>query len=182
MATFTENVRSFFSGDQEDASLRHLFLHELKDLYWAENKLTEALPTMAEAATTDVLKQAFQTHLQETRGQIARLNRVFDLLGEKAEGVTCEAMKGLVEESEEVISETTAGTLTRDAGLIIAAQKVEHYEIASYGSLRTLARLLSHTEAANLLQENLNEEGNTDHKLTEIAESFINERARAEMP
>jgi ferritin-like metal-binding protein YciE len=180
MATFTDNVRNFFAGEDNDVSLRELFLHELKDIYWAENKLTDALPTMAEAATTDVLKQAFHTHLEETRGQIARLDRVFDLLGEEAEGVTCEAMRGLVSEAEEVISETTSGTLTRDAGLIIAAQKVEHYEIASYGSLRTLARLLGQTEAANLLQENLNEEGNTDHKLTEIAESFVNERAKAE--
>lgn len=180
MATFTATVRHLFAGEQDEFSFQQLFLHELKDLYWAENKLTEALPRLAEAATTDLLKQAFQTHLEETRGQIARLDRVFDLLGEDAEGVTCEAMKGLIEESEELISETTAGTLTRDAGLIIAAQKVEHYEIASYGSLRTLARLLGHTEVANLLQENLNEEGNTDHKLTQIAESFINQRAKEE--
>lgn len=180
MASLSDQVAGFFKGNDNDTSLRELFLHELKDIYYAEKKLTETLPKMEAAATTSDLKTAFRTHLQETQAQVGRLERVFQSIGEDAEEVTCEAMDGLVEEGEEVIDETTDGTLTRDAGLIISAQKVEHYEIASYGSLRTLAQMLGYNEAARLLEQTLEEEKQTDAKLTQVAESFVNQRAANE--
>jgi len=180
MASLGDSVKNFFSHSDNVESLRELFLHELKDIYYAENKLTIALPRMAEAATTDDLKNALNTHLEETRGQIRRLEQVFRSVGEEPEEVTCEAMDGLVDEGEEVIEDTTEGTLTRDAGIIISAQKVEHYEISAYGSLRTLARLLGYEEAAQVLEQTLQEEKHADSLLTEIAESFINQRALAE--
>ncbi|WP_266366611.1 YciE/YciF ferroxidase family protein [Tellurirhabdus rosea] len=181
MASITDQVADFFKGGDNETSLRELFLHTLKDIYYAERKLTEALPRMEEAATSSELKTAFRTHLAETQQQVGRLEQVFNSIGEEAEEVTCEAMDGLVEESEETISDTKAGTLTRDAGLIISAQKVEHYEIASYGSLRTLAQMLGYTQAAQLLEQTLEEEKKTDAKLTQVAESYVNQRAAKEM-
>ncbi|WP_128545225.1 YciE/YciF ferroxidase family protein [Larkinella soli] len=180
MASFTDSVGNFFRGEDNDTSLRELFLHELKDIYYAEKKLVDNLPVMAEKATTQELRSAFQMHLQETQNQVSRLEQVFRSVGEEAEEVTCEAMDGLVEEGEEVIDETQEGTLTRDAGLIISAQKIEHYEISAYGSLRTLAQMLGFNEAAQLLQQTLEEEKATDAKLTAVAESFVNQRAAAE--
>ena len=180
MASFQDSVKNFFSNSDNVESMRELFLHELRDIYYAENKLVMALGRMAEAATTDELKMAFQTHLQETRNQASRLEQVFRSVGEDAEEVTCEAMDGLVEEGEERLDETAPNSLTRDAGLIISAQKVEHYEIAAYGSLRTLARMLGYQEAARLLEQSLEEEKKTDSMLTDLAESFVNQRAMAE--
>lgn len=164
----------------EESALNELFLDELKDIYWAEKHLVKALPKMAKNATSDELKNAIQTHIAETEGQITRLEDVFASIGEKAAAVKCEAMAGLLKEAEEIMSETEKGSYTRDAGIISAAQKVEHYEIASYGTLRTLAMTLGYTEAAELLEATLGEEKNCDSLLTQIAESGINEGGKSE--
>lgn len=163
-----------------DTLLRELFIDSLQDIYYAEKAITKALPRMQEAATSSELINAFQTHLTQTEGQIKRLEQVFQVIGEKAEGKKCEAIEGLVKEAETIISETDEGTSTRDVGLIMAAQKVEHYEIASYGSIRQLATTLGLTEAADLLQETLDEEKQTDLLLTDIAENSINYQAAHE--
>lgn len=164
----------------EDSALNELFLDELKDIYWAEKHLAKALPKMAKAATSEDLRGAIENHIAETENQITRLEDVFSSVGEKAAAVKCEAMAGLLKEGEEIISETEKGTLTRDAGIISAAQKIEHYEIASYGTLRTLAMTLGYSDAAELLQATLEEEKNCDSLLTQIAESGINETAKSE--
>ena len=164
----------------EDSALYELFLDELKDIYWAEKHLVKALPKMEKAATSEELKNAIQTHIIETEGQIARLEDAFASIGEKAVAVKCEAMAGLLKEGDEIVSETEKGTLTRDAGIISAAQKIEHYEIASYGTLRTLALTLGYTEAADLLEATLEEEKNCDSLLTQIAEAGINSTAATE--
>jgi ferritin-like metal-binding protein YciE len=158
-------------------SLHDLMVNELKDIYHAENQLLKAIPKMAKAASSDELKAAFESHLEETQNQIQRLEQVFEEVGIPLRGKKCEAMAGLVEEGSEMI-EMDAEDAVRDAGLIAAAQKVEHYEIASYGTLRTYAELLGFQKAAELLQETLDEEAATDEKLTEIAKS-INVQAEA---
>ncbi|UWZ83654.1 ferritin-like domain-containing protein [Occallatibacter riparius] len=145
-----------------------LFMNELKDLYSAEKQITRALPKMAKAATTEELRQAFETHLEETRGHIERLDRVFEILGAKASAKTCQGMKGLIEEGAEMIEEAEEGEV-RDAGLISAAQRVEHYEMAAYGTVRTIAQQMGQQEVADLLQQTLDEEGKTDKLLTKIA-------------
>jgi ferritin-like metal-binding protein YciE len=150
--------------------LQEYFLHALKDIYWAEKALTKALPKMAKESTSSELKKAFTDHLAITRKQITRLEQVFGKLGEKAQAKKCDAMKGLIEESESIISETKDDTATRDAALIIAAQKVEHYEIAAYGDLVQLARTLKRTDIAKVLNTTLDEEKKTDVLLTKIAE------------
>jgi ferritin-like metal-binding protein YciE len=167
-------------GSFDESGLKDLFLDELKDIYWAEKHLAKALPKMAKSATSEELRSAIEQHLTETENQIQRLEQVFNSIGRKAMGKKCEAMEGLVEEGKHMMEETEDGSLTRDAAIISSAQKIEHYEIASYGTLRTLANHLGNTEAANLLEETLQEEKSTDVKLTEIAESFINESAKAE--
>jgi ferritin-like metal-binding protein YciE len=164
------------SAKENKSPFMKLFVDELKDIYWAEKHLTKALPKMAKKATSPELIQAFENHLTETEGQIERLEQVFEMLDMKPAAKKCEAMSGLVKEAEELIKENPAG-MVRDAAMITAAQKVEHYEIASYGSLRTFAQMMGMPKAAALLQETLDEEGNTDHKLTEIAEASINEEA-----
>lgn len=158
-------------------TLNDLLIDHLKDLYDAEHQITKALPKMAKAASSQQLKSAFQKHLSETENQIGRLEQVFDLLGKKATRKSCKAMKGLVEEGEEILKEDAEASV-RDAGLIAAAQKVEHYEIAGYGTVRTYAQMLGMTEAAELLQQTLDEEGMTDEKLTQLAESSINVQAQ----
>jgi ferritin-like metal-binding protein YciE len=156
-----------------------LFELELKDLYSAEKQLTKALPKMAKAATNDELKQAFESHLEETEGQIERLETIFKQLDiSYARVEKCKAMEGLIEEGKKLMEEGLEPEVL-DAGLICAAQKVEHYEIAGYGCARTFAQQLGHTEIAELLQETLDEEGNADKKLTEIAESVVNQDAEA---
>ncbi len=155
-------------------TVEKLFVGELKDLYSAENQITKALPKMAKAASTTELKTAFETHLKETEGQIKRLERVFEILGKAATGKTCKAMKGLLEEGSEVMEETEGEV--RDAAMIGAAQKVEHYEMAGYGTVRTFAELLGETEIADLLQQTLDEEGETNKKLSVIA-SKVNKQA-----
>lgn len=154
-------------------SLQELYLEELKDIYDAENQLVKALPKMAKAATNEELKAAFEQHLEQTQEQISRLERVFEELGEKPKGKKCEAMKGLLEEGKQMMEED-ASEEVMDAGLIAAAQKVEHYEIATYGTLRTYAEMLGFDEQAELLEETLDEEKDTDDNLTELAVSCIN--------
>lgn len=165
---------------QENSALRELFVDQLQDIYWAETHLTDTLQTMASEATSVELRQAFEEHLDVTESQVERLEQVFSLLGEDVEAKTCEAMEGLIEEGEEIIDSTEEGTMVRDCGLIMAAQKVEHYEIATYGSLRTVAEILGYTEAAELLQTTLDEEKDADETLTRIATSFVNLQALQE--
>ena len=149
-------------------SLQELFLDELKDLYSAEKQITKALPKMARAATAPKLKDAFQSHLEETNGQIGRLETIFEILKKKGTGKTCEGMKGVLSEGAEVLEETKKGDL-RDSGLITAAQRVEHYEMAGYGGVREYARLLGQKEIVALLDATLKEEEAADKKLTLIA-------------
>ncbi len=156
-------------------TMEKLLIEELKDLYSAEKQITRALPKMAKSATNDQLRQAFETHLKETEGQIERLDRVFEILGKSSSGKTCKGMQGLIEEGSEQMKELEGEIL--DAALISAAQKVEHYEMAGYGSVRTWAQVLGQKEIADLLQQTLDEEGNTDHKLTQLA-SRINKQAK----
>lgn len=167
-------------GNVEDSTLNELFVNELKDIYWAEQHLVKALPKMAKAATSEELRSAIEEHLGETENHVSRLESVFDSIDKKTAAKKCEAMAGLIKEGDEIVSETEKGTFTRDAGIISAAQKIEHYEIASYGTLRTLANVLGYTEAAELLEVTLEEEKNADSRLTEIAESGINSSSRNE--
>src|SRR5262245_39329646 len=154
-------------------SLEDLFCEQLRDMLDAEKQLIKALPKMAKAAAADELRQGFEEHLDQTRGHVERLERVFELIGKKARGKSCEAMEGLIEEGEDII-DADAEPMVRDAGLIAAAQRVEHYEIAGYGCLHTWARQLGNHEAADLLEHTLNEEKETDQKLTHLAEGAVN--------
>jgi ferritin-like metal-binding protein YciE len=160
-------------------SLEDLFLHELKDIYNAEKQLLKALPKMAKAANSENLQQAFEEHLDQTTTQVERLEQIFESLGKPARGPKCEAMEGLIEEGKKLLEEDAEATVC-DAGLIAAAQKVEHYEIASYGTLKTFAQLLGYEDAVELLQQTLDEEKETDQRLTELAESEINIEAERE--
>ena len=157
-----------------------LFIDALKDVYWAEKHLSKNLPKVIKAATTGELRDAVSNHLRETQEQVRKLERVFELIDEKAQAKKCEAMEGLVEEAANCIEDTEAGSYTRDAGLIVCAQKVEHYEIATYGSLYEFARLMGHNEAAAILKEILEEEKSADKKLMEAATSGINQMAMEE--
>ena len=157
-------------------SLRDLLIEELRDLYNAENQLVEALPKLAEAASSSELKSAFTHHLQETRQHVSRLERIFQQIGEKSSGETCEAMKGLIKEGD-ILVKAEGDASVRDAGLVGAAQRVEHYEMAGYGTARSLARRLGEDEIAETLQQTLNEEAQADKKLTSIAESQVNVEA-----
>ncbi len=159
-------------------SLKDLYLEQLRDLFSAETQLVEALPKMAEAATSLDLKSGFNHHLRQTREHVMRLERIFSALGERPEGETCQGMKGLIKEGEEM-AKANGEPEVIDAGLIAASQRVEHYEIAGYGTVRTYAEMLGADEAVSLLEKTLQEEEETDAKLTELAESHIN--AEAEM-
>lgn len=156
-------------------SLQDLLIDELKDIYSAEKQITRALPKMAKAAKSPELKQAFETHLEETKGQIERLDEIFETLGKKATGKTCHGMQGLVEEGSEMIQELDKGDV-RDAALISAAQRVEHYEIAAYGTVREYAKILGQKNMVKLLEEMLEEEKATDEKLNSLS-SQINSSA-----
>ena len=164
----------------EETMLKELFIEELKDIYWAEKHLTKALPKMRKACTSDELATAFEDHLAVTEKQIERCEQVFEMLEMTPRAKKCEAMEGLVKEAQNVIEDLPKGTAVRDAGLIISAQKVEHYEIAAYGSLVQLAKTMGETEIANLLQETLDEEKETDQLLTELAVSSVNIEAENE--
>ena len=160
-------------------TLKELYVNELRDLYNAENQLVKALPKMAKGASSDELKEAFEKHLEQTKAHVERLEEVFEELGEKTKGKTCEAMKGLIEEGSEVLKADGEDSVI-DAGIIVAAQKVEHYEIASYGSVRTFANLLGQKEAARLLQATLDEESEANELLNELAEGVVNTDALRE--
>jgi ferritin-like metal-binding protein YciE len=160
--------------------LEEFFLDEIRDIYWAEKHLTKALPKMERAATSEELQTAFADHLEVTREQVSRLEQVFEMLGEKPRGKKCDGMEGLVKEAESVIEDTEAGTSTRDVGLIISAQKVEHYEIAAYGGLAQLAKTLGKEDVAAILGEILEEEKEADELLTNLAESGVNASATQE--
>jgi len=160
-------------------SLRKLYVDELKDLYSAEKQILQALPKMAKKATNAQLKKGFETHLEETRGQVERLDQIFESLGKSPRGKKCKGMEGLLEEGKEMMQEDMDPEVM-DAALIAAAQRVEHYEIAGYGTVRTYAQLLGEDQHVKLLQQTLDEEGNTDKKLTQLAESSINVEALQE--
>ena len=176
----TGSKTSVSSGKSEETMLKELFIDELKDIYWAEKHLTKALPKMKKAATSQELANAFDEHLAVTEEQIARIEQVFELLDMAPRAKKCEAMSGLVEEAEGIIEDLPKGTAVRDAGLIIAGQKVEHYEIAAYGSLVQLAKTMGENEIADLMQLTLDEEKEADQLLTELAVSGINISAENE--
>jgi len=162
----------------KEKTLDDLFLDTLKDIYYAERKILKALPKMARAAQSPDLKAAFQQHKDETEGQIERLQQVFEVIGKRAQGKTCPAIEGIIEEGEEIMEEFK-GTPALDAGLISAAQAVEHYEITRYGTLKRWAEVLGMTEAVKLLDETLQEESKTDESLTSLADASANELAKA---
>ena len=161
-----------------EKDLKALFVHQLKDIYFAENAILKALPQIAEAAQSEERKGALAVHLKETEGQVKRLEQVFELVGERPEGVECKAIQGIIEEGQEVLREFQGGEAL-DAGLIAAAQAVEHYEITRYGTLLAWAKQLGLSEAEGLLRETLIEEENTDELLSDLAEDAINPAAAA---
>jgi ferritin-like metal-binding protein YciE len=170
--------RSGSSG--EDSMLKELFIDELKDIYWAEKHLLKALPKMQKAATSNELKNAFGEHLEVTKGHVTRLEQAFELMDQKVQAKKCEAMAGLTKEADGIVEDTEKGTSTRDVGLIMAAQKVEHYEIATYGSLKQLAKTLGNTQVSDLMDATLMEEKEADETLTGIAENSVNVEATAD--
>ncbi len=178
--TLEENTGKGEENMNSSKPLQKAFINGLKDIYFTEFAILEALPKMREAATTEELKEAFEDHELITRKQISRLEKVFRSINETPEKKNCPAIEGIIKEGEEVIESTPEGSMTRDAMLIIAAQKVEHYEIASYGGLAQMAITLGHDDAADLLERTLDEEEQTDLELTEIAEGFINFEAEEE--
>lgn len=168
-------------GLKQDTSLLEEFvLDAIKDIYWAEKHLLKALPKMTKAATTPQLKQALTDHVTVTEGQISRLEQVFEMLGKKAQAKKCDAMDGLTKEAESIIAETEKGSLTRDVALIMAAQKVEHYEIATYGGLVQITKTMGKDDISEIFAQTLAEEKEADHLLTEIAENNINMQAEQE--
>ena len=163
-----------------EPALYELFLDGIRDIYWAENHLLKALPKMIKSASSPELASTIETHLAETSTHVARLENIFELLKEKAVAKKCDAMEGLAKEGEAIIESTEDGTATRDVGIILASQKVEHYEIATYGGLSQVAATLGLDEVAALLEETLAEEKNADRLLTEVAENNINYKASEE--
>jgi ferritin-like metal-binding protein YciE len=160
-----------FGGHMPDQGLKELYIDELKDLYSAENQLVKALPKMAKAASSQELRQGFEKHLEQTKGQVQRLEKIFQTLGESPKGKTCKGMQGLIEEGSEATEEGYEGSVM-DAALIGAAQRVEHYEIAGYGTVRSMAETLGEDDQVSLLKETLEEEKETDEKLAELAEQI----------
>lgn len=159
------------------SEFHEFFVDQLKDIYWAEQHLAKALPKLQKAATSKDLAKAFEKHTKETEQQIKMVEKVFKALGEKPEAKKCDAMEGLLSEADSMIEDTDKDTFTRDAGLILAGQKVEHYEIATYGTLRILARHMQEKEVEDILEEILQNEKDTDVTLTMIAEKSVNEKA-----
>jgi ferritin-like metal-binding protein YciE len=162
------------------SQLEKFFHDQVKDLYWAEKHLTKALPKMQKAATTEELKSAIQDHTLQTKEHVTRLEQVFEMLGKKPQAKKCDAMEGLVKEGETAVEETQQGSMTRDVAIIMASQKVEHYEIASYGTLVQLAETMGNTDMAAILQTTLDEEKHTDENLTSLATNNINWAAESE--
>jgi ferritin-like metal-binding protein YciE len=164
----------------KDHMLEDFFHGEIKDIYWAEKHLVQTLPKMKRAAHSPKLQKAFSDHLETTKGHVDRLDKVFKLLGYKPQAKKCDAMDGITKEGASIIEETESGTATRDVGLILAGQKVEHYEISTYGGLTQLARTLGHIDVADILEKTLNEEKEADMLLTDIAENGVNYQAAEE--
>ena len=164
-----------------NSRLLEFFVEQLKDIYWAEQKLVKVLPRLENAAHTEELKQAFSSHFQETKNHVSRLEKIFDMINIPAEGKECHAIAGIADEGEEIIDETEDNTAQRDVGLIFAGQKAEHYEIATYGGLVQLARTLGYSDAAEILSVTLAEEKKADSLLTRIAESGVNAQAKEEV-
>lgn len=188
MEKATKNSRSSQNGSKAKtkepketrSKLEEFFVDELRDIYWAEKHLTKALPKMQKAATSQELANAFADHLTATEEHVSRLEEVFEMMGETARAKKCEAMEGLVKEGEEIIEDTEDDTSTRDVALIMAAQKVEHYEIATYGGLITLARTIGRDDVAEILKQTIAEEKEADELLSGIAESQANPEANTE--
>jgi ferritin-like metal-binding protein YciE len=170
------NAKEFAMATRKNASLEDLYVETLKDIYYAEKQILRALPKMAKEAASPELKQAFETHRDETEGQVERLNQIFEAMGRPARGKTCEAILGIIDEAKEVM-EDFKGAEALDAGLTASAQTVEHYEIARYGTLKTWARELGMDDAAKLLDETLQEEIKTDKLLSKLATSNVNKKA-----
>lgn len=164
----------------DDSMLKSFFQDELKDIYWAEKNIVKTLPKMQKAATSEELQQAFEEHTQQSQTHVERLEQIFEMMGVKAQAKKCDAMAGIIEEGKGIMEETEKGTATRDVGLILSAQKVEHYEIATYGGLAQLAVTIGLNDVADLLRQTLDEEKQTDEKLTEIAEQSVNYQAAEE--
>jgi ferritin-like metal-binding protein YciE len=177
--TNTAEGSTTLNGDS--SMLKEFFVDELKDIYWAEKHLVKTLPKMEKAATTQGLKDAISDHLEVTRTHVSRLEEAFGLLDKPAEAKKCDAMAGITKEGDDIVSETEDGSVTRDVGIILAAQKVEHYEIATYGGLIQIAKTLNLDDVANVLYKTLREEKETDERLTEIAENNINVEAAEEV-
>src|SRR5438477_12555274 len=173
------NRRERKTGIMNLETLKELYVNELRDLYNAEGQLVKALPKMAKGASSDELKEAFEKHLEQTKGHVQRLEEVFEEIDETPKGKTCKAMKGLIEEGSEVLKADGEDSVI-DAGIIVAAQKVEHYEIAGYGSVRTFAQLLGKDKSAELLQQTLDEESETNETLNQLAEEIVNPEALME--
>jgi ferritin-like metal-binding protein YciE len=180
-STAKKSAAPSLSKEENQSMLQEFFIEELRDIYWAEKHLVKSLPKMEKAATSEELATAFADHLTVTQEQVTRLEQVFEMLGEKPRGKKCEGMEGLVSEGESVVEDTEEGTATRDVGLIISAQKIEHYEIAAYGGLAQLAKTLGKTDIANILGEILEEEKEADELLTQLAENNINQSAEQEV-
>jgi ferritin-like metal-binding protein YciE len=163
-----------------DSKLEEFFTDEIKDIYWAEKHLVKTLPKMQKASTSSELQNAIGDHLEQTKEHVTRLEQVFEILGQKPQAKKCDAMEGITKEGESVIEDTEDGTATRDVGVILAGQKVEHYEIATYGGLAQLARTLGHDDVAEILETTLSEEKEADELLTSIAENSVNYHAEQE--
>ncbi len=179
--TGTPKLTSSGRPAASDSRLEEFFIDELKDIYWAEKHIVQALPKMKKAASGEELKNAFEEHLATTKTHVTRVEKAFEMMGEKATAKKCEAMEGIIKEGTTIVEDTKDGTATRDAGLVLAAQKVEHYEIATYGGLIQLAKTLGHDDVGNLLHQTLEEEKQTDELLTRIAENHINYDAAQEV-
>jgi ferritin-like metal-binding protein YciE len=180
MKTMKTKQKKTADSAEKDSMLLEFFHGEIKDIYWAEKHLLKAIPKMSKAATAPELKEAFNNHLEETKGHVERLEQVFEMLGFKPQVKKCEAMEGITKEGDGIVEETEAGTSTRDVGLILAGQKVEHYEISTYGGLTQLARNLGRDDVAEILETTLNEEKTADETLTAIAEENVNYDAAQE--
>ena len=178
--TGTEPKFKTKTNPKAEPALHELFLDSIRDIFWAENQLVKSLPKMIEAATSDKLSTAIEDHLEQTKTHVSRLKQIFELLGEDAIAKKCDAMEGLTKEGEGIVESTEEGTATRDVGIILASQKIEHYEIASYGGLAQLATTLGHDDVAELLTETLSEEKEADMLLSAIAENEVNYKASEE--
>lgn len=172
--------KSTLSEEMKESKFHKLFIHELKDIYWAEKHLLKTLPKLEKAASSKSLAEALGDHVSETETHVQRIEEIFELMEEKPKAIKCEAMEGLLKEAMSILEDTTSDSMVRDAGIIIACQKVEHYEIASYGALISMAKEMKHNETAKILGNTLKEEKMADKKLTGLAESEINEKASEE--